>query len=152
MPEIKHKFDKKRLFFFEILGLFFFFRLKVIFSPMCLQNKTFDLRPKNWKTLNILEHFWYLGHFHNPTRTYFFMTKKICKKKEKKMKFLIFWKKFGKKIFFFLQIFIFQALIALLLGVLETSWGYEKCSPSFGESKKTKNEPLRIVKHTTNFT
>ena len=99
MPEIKHKFDKKRLFFFEILGLFFFFRLKVIFSPMCLQNKNFDLRPKNWKTLNILEHFWYLGHFHNPTRTYFFMTKKICKKKEKKMKFLIFWKKFGKKFF-----------------------------------------------------
>ena len=40
----------------------FFFKIIAIFSPMRLQNENFYSKPKNSKTLNILEHFWYPGH------------------------------------------------------------------------------------------
>ena len=41
----------------------FFFEPIAVFNHKRLQNKNFDSKPKNSKTLNILEHFWYPGHF-----------------------------------------------------------------------------------------
>ena len=47
-----------KLHFFEI-----FFFSKTCFEPQALVNENFQSKPKNSKSLNILEHFWYPGHF-----------------------------------------------------------------------------------------
>ena len=99
-----------------------------------------------------LEQFWYPGHHHSPKIKEKIKNIKLGEKLAKNVKFLNFWKKIWKKFFFFLKIFIFQALIALLPGVLEAPWGYEKCSPSSEESKKSQNEWSWCSEHTRNLT
>ena len=99
-----------------------------------------------------LEQFWYPGHHHSPKIQEKIKNIKLGEKLVKNVKFLNFWKKNWEKNFFFLKIFIFQALIALLPGVLEAPWGYEKCSPSSEESKKRQMELSWCSEHTRNLT
>ena len=65
-------------------------------------------KQKNSKSLNILEQFWYPGHFHSSTRRSCFMTKTTY---QKKLKFSIFAKKIGKN-FFFQNFDFYSALTA----------------------------------------